>query len=920
MRLPIRPASRHAVLFLVSALSLSCGGGDGSGGTGPTPNPVPSLTMLARDTITAGGTPFVLTVHGSKFVDGLTGSVDSIARTTARVNDTTATITLVAADVALAGDHQVRVANPEPGGGTSAALPLHVLPAPPVPTLDSISPDTVTAGGNARQLQVFGSGFVGSSVIRWNGAALATTHTSASLLSAVMTTGMLAAVDTVAVSVSTPAPGGGTSGVKSFRILPVPVPPAITTITPDTIVIGSNPVLITLHGAHFNGVDSINVTNQGNSRRSIALAGSDSTATALVDVSWLSSLGVFQASLHGPGGWGALAYGPEVVNPVPRITALTPDTLDAGKAADTLIVTGTGLVNGMALHNAYGLPMATQWMNLSHLRVIVPQATMMLGGSTAVQVDDAWDGGHSDTLPLYFHTPAPVVDSVTLQSGGSDSVGSTGENFTVWGHDLAYSGSMTADGAPRVTSHPSTSLVGFGIDGSLMTHPDTITLAYENPGPGGGTSTTFPFIVRAPNPPPAIDSVVPLVARSDSGPQVIMFRGHGFVPGTIVGPQPYAPDPSWLLQSTWPSSVIDDSTLQVSVPALSLYAGLAFTLQAQAPDPTARPSNPVDLPIWTTGVRSRDSVATGGLRYMVVDTIHNTVYATRGDSVITLDPTTGLPTGYLALPGRGDRLFLSPDASELYVQVNGGNTICRVDLPGWTLGRTIQMGTWSSGPYTYPFLGEMVVPSPLDPTRFALVRGRQFYYLNMETWQNEVWVFDDTVPRSRVDTIGGYVLDGRFEGDTLELVGRDYMYAITVDSAGPATSASVPHANIGAQAALVSPTRVAADGVLLDLITGATIATSPDLSGLVFPGRSTDRYFVARSVPIYSGAVQHVLQISAINPGDGTLRRTIGVPGFGPGSAISTPSGKLLIAGSATVAGGDPPPYIFDIASALTDP
>lgn len=924
MRNPAKSALRLASLCLVSALSLSCGGDSGS--TGPSSNPTPTITAGSRDTVTATAAPFSEVLTGTDFVTGVVASVDGNARTTLRLHSTSIAVQLTPKDLSTPGDRQITAKNPEPGGGPSAPWVLHVLTPPPAPTMDSISPKVVALGGPQFTLHAYGTGFVRASKIRWNGADLPTTYESATELTTVIPSGWIAVLDSAQVLVFTPAPGGGVSAARNVTVQPPPPPPTVPTvtrITPDTVTIGPDTIQLTLAGAHFVGVDSVEYGDQGVTRYAIATVISDSLVTAPLDLSWLASLGVPQLRLRGPGGWGPYFYGLEVVNPVPVITALTPDTLDATKAADTVIVTGTGLVQGMALHDSYSLPMTTQWIDLSHLRVIVPQSTMLLGGSMAVQVDDSWDGGHSDSLNLYLRTPPPVVDSVTMQTGGfggSDSVGSTGANFTVWGHGLAFSGYMMANGAPRITSHPSSTLVGFGIDGSFMTHPDTITFAYWNPAPGGGTSAAFPFIVRAPSPPPVIDSLTPLAARSDSGPQVITMRGHGFVPGTVVGPQPYAPDPSWFLQTTWPSTVLNDSTVDVDVPDSALLAGLTYSLQAQAPTPTTRPSNPVQLPIWTTGVRARDSVPSGGIRSMVVDTVHNKVYATRGDSVVALDPSSGAILDYLALPGRGDNLFLSDDGSELYVQVNGGNVICRVDLLSWTLSRTLQMGTWLAGPTEYPFLGGLIIPSRQDPMTFALVKGKQFYYLNMETWENQVWIIDDTVPRARIDTIGSYALDGRFDGDTIDLVTRTSMVRLDVDSGGPTTNSEVPHAFIGAQAAIVSPSRVAGDGFLFDLYTGATLANSSDLSGLVFGGRSTDRYFVTRFIPVSGGAVRYVLQVSAINTSDGSLRRTIGVPGFGPGSAASTTSGRLLVAGSPSYAGGDPPPYLISISSVLTDP
>jgi len=80
------------------------------------------------------------------------------------------------------------------------------------------------AGTGPLTLTVNGSGFVGSSVVLWNGAARTTRLVSASQLQADIAVGDVATAASVPVSVSTPAPGGGTSGALTFTVSPPPAP------------------------------------------------------------------------------------------------------------------------------------------------------------------------------------------------------------------------------------------------------------------------------------------------------------------------------------------------------------------------------------------------------------------------------------------------------------------------------------------------------------------------------------------------------------------------------------------------------------------------------------------------------------------------------------------------------------------------
>ena len=73
-----------------------------------------------------------------------------------------------------------------------------------------------------------GSDFVSSSVVLWNGGARPTTFISATQLRATISDADLVTAGSFAVSVATPAPGGGTSGNVSFTVTGGSTPPPST--------------------------------------------------------------------------------------------------------------------------------------------------------------------------------------------------------------------------------------------------------------------------------------------------------------------------------------------------------------------------------------------------------------------------------------------------------------------------------------------------------------------------------------------------------------------------------------------------------------------------------------------------------------------------------------------------------------------
>lgn len=61
---------RPAVLFLASAMILSCGYGSGYNGGTPMPGTSPSVTEIVPDHAVAGSPGFMLTVNGTDFASG----------------------------------------------------------------------------------------------------------------------------------------------------------------------------------------------------------------------------------------------------------------------------------------------------------------------------------------------------------------------------------------------------------------------------------------------------------------------------------------------------------------------------------------------------------------------------------------------------------------------------------------------------------------------------------------------------------------------------------------------------------------------------------------------------------------------------------------------------------------------------------
>src|SRR6202008_1742209 len=127
----------------------------------------------------------------------------------------------------------------------------------PAPTETSISPTSATAGGAAFTLTVNGTGFVSTSVVKFNGAAKTTTFVSATQLSAAITAADIATAGTATVIVTNPGPGGGTSGNLSFSINAASAP-TLTSLAPASATAGGAALTLTLTGTGFVAGATVN--------------------------------------------------------------------------------------------------------------------------------------------------------------------------------------------------------------------------------------------------------------------------------------------------------------------------------------------------------------------------------------------------------------------------------------------------------------------------------------------------------------------------------------------------------------------------------------------------------------------------------------------------------------------------------------
>lgn len=109
--------------------------------------------------------------------------------------------------------------------GNGSGPPPPPPPPNPVPAIVAVNPSSVASGGADFYLTVYGTDFMSSSVVRWNGTSVPTTFVKSTLVFANVPASLRQNSGTASVTVFSPTPGGGLSSALSLLVGPPPPQP-----------------------------------------------------------------------------------------------------------------------------------------------------------------------------------------------------------------------------------------------------------------------------------------------------------------------------------------------------------------------------------------------------------------------------------------------------------------------------------------------------------------------------------------------------------------------------------------------------------------------------------------------------------------------------------------------------------------------
>jgi uncharacterized repeat protein (TIGR01451 family) len=378
------------------------------------------------------------------------------------------------------------------GGGSpsASANDSTVISVPsPVPSVTQLSPINGTVGGAAFSLKVTGKNFRPNSVVLWGGSARSTTYVTNTMLRAAIAADDLATTGSIAVSVMTPAPGGGTSGSLSFSINnPVPV---LSSLSPASVIAGNGDFTLTVNGSKF--VSGAVVDWDGSDRSTTFV--SSTQLTVAISGADIASAGTVPVTVKNPTPGGGLSRRESFVidNPVPVVASLSPSSSDADVPAFALTVTGNNFVNGSTVVWK-ATKLATTFISGAQLTASVLASNVTSVGTDNITViNPSPGGGTSNKLPFAVNSPIPIATSL---SPSSAEAGSASFTLSVRGSQFVRGANILWNGTEVATTFVSSTQVRAKIPASNISSSGMAQVTISNPPPGGGTSEIVSFTIQ----------------------------------------------------------------------------------------------------------------------------------------------------------------------------------------------------------------------------------------------------------------------------------------------------------------------------------------------------------------------------------------------------------------------------------------
>lgn len=305
-----------------------------------------------------------------------------------------------------------------------------------------------------------------------------------------------------------------------------PAIPSLTSVSPTSAAAGASSVISCI-GANFTASSVIRVNGVD-----VATTFTDSSHIATTAAYAFPTSGdVLTVTVNTPSIGESSGQPITVNNPVPTISAFSPNTKNVGEGDFTLTITGTNY-NPASFAAWNGTARPTVFVNSTTLQVSIFQTDLVNAGGPVIGVVNPTPGGgtaRNDAAPnitaFSINNPAP---NITELSPSTASSGSGAVTITVRGdHFIGGTGATVIkwNGVAQPTTFISASELSFVATQAMLAQGGTALVTAFTGSPVGGTSSTFTFNISSGT--PSLDGINPSTVTANTTTSVEL-TGSGF--------------------------------------------------------------------------------------------------------------------------------------------------------------------------------------------------------------------------------------------------------------------------------------------------------------------------------------------------------------------------------------------------------
>ena len=476
-----------------------------------------------------------------------------------------------------------------------------------------------------------------------------------------------------------------------------PSTPAITSISPASVIAGSSPVALTVNGTGFVSTSVVEVNGEIESTTYM----SSVKLTAVIPAAQIASGGQLAVVVLN----GSVSSGTgtpvnfEVDNPAPTITSISPETELLGASPQAIIVTGTGLLPATVI-NVNGSARTTTYTSATQVAVTLTAADVSAAGSLSLTAINPTPGGGTSaavTLTIGSMTPTPVILSITP---GQILEGSPNTQISVAGRGFSNSSVVYWNGAPLVLGGISSSTNGTiltatvpATDLSAMgTGSVTVSTPNANPSLSNAVTVTiydYPY--------PTVTGISPASVPLNT-PTTITVTGTGFTNASVIS----------ISGAAQPTGFTSSTSLTTAVPSSLLTMPGVLAVTVTTPAPGGGTSTPQYLTAYVP-IANNSMVynPANGLFYLSVPSSAGAPY---GNSIVSIDPLTGALGTPIPVGAEPDQLAITADGRYLWVALDGASAVRKLDLQTGVPGPPFTTVPELSG-----FAAAVLAPLPNEP-------------------------------------------------------------------------------------------------------------------------------------------------------------------------------------------------------------